>query len=320
VRKKAGFASADDLQRSELAAESWLRGPPRDETVAIKVYIDGTIHDAGEARVSVFDRGFLYGDSIYEVMRTSGGRPVDLERHLERLHRSAAAIALLPPEQAELRRAIAAVLEAAENEEAYLRVIVTRGAGEIGLDTALATDPKTIIIVRPLQLPPAELYENGIKLKIVGVERTSPRAVDPHAKSGNYLNNIMALHEARRAGAHEAMMCDAGGRIAEGASSNVFAVRNGGVTTPALEIGLLAGITRRRVIELCRDAGIRVVEGELRAEDLRGADEVFITSSIRGVLAVSAVDETTLPAGAPGPLTRRISELYQRHLAAEAAH
>lgn len=289
------------------------------EQVAVKVSINGTIYDAADACVSVFDRGFLYGDSIYEVMRTSGGHPVDLDRHLERLQRSAAAIALDPPDPEALRGAIDAVLEAAGNTESYLRLMVTRGAGEIGLDTALATDPKTIVIVRPLQLPARELYEHGIQLKIVGVERTSPRAVDPRAKSGNYLNNIMALHEARRAGAHEALMCDASGRVAEGASSNVFAVREGRVTTPALEIGLLAGITRGRVLELCRDAGIPVVEGELRAEDVRGADEAFITSTIRGVLAVRSVDEQTLPQGAPGPLTRRISELYQRHLAAEAA-
>ncbi len=287
--------------------------------MAVKVSINGTIYDAEDARVSVFDRGFLYGDSIYEVMRTSGGHPVDLGRHLERLQRSAAAIALDPPDPETLRGAIDAALEAAGNTESYLRLMVTRGAGEIGLDTALATDPRTIVIVRPLKLPDRELYEHGIRLEIVGIERTSPRAVDPRAKSGNYLNNIMALHEARRVGAHEALMCDASGRVAEGASSNVFAVRDGVVTTPALEIGLLAGITRGRVLELCRDAGIPVVEGELRADDVRGAREVFITSTIRGVLAVRNVNGQPLPQPAPGPLTRRISELYQRHLAAEAA-
>lgn len=280
--------------------------------MSVRVWINGEIADEGSARISVFDRGFLYGDSIYEVMRTSRGRPVDLEAHLGRLRRSGEAIALAMPAEHALRAAIDETLAAAANPESYLRVIVTRGAGEIGLDTGLAEAPTTLVIARPLQLPPADFYENGASIRIVGVQRTPRRAMDPAVKSGNYLNNIMALAEARRAGAYEAVMCDASGRVAEGSSSNVFVVRGGELVTPALEIGLLAGITRERVIELARAEGLRVEEGTLSPDEVRGADEVFITSSIRGVLPIGAVDGAPVPA--PGPITSRIMDRYATYL------
>jgi branched-chain amino acid aminotransferase len=284
-----------------------------------RVYIDGQRFDAHEARISVFDRGFLYGDSVYEVLRTSGGRPVDLEDHLVRLARSAAAIALPPPPAATLREAVAGTLADAANPESYVRIIVTRGAGEIGLDTALAEDPCTLVIVKPLELPTKEMYERGVKLEIVGVERTSTRSMDPSVKSGNYLNNILALAAARRAGAYEALMCDAAGRVAEGSTSNVFIARAGTLVTPSLEVGILAGITRQRVIELASADGIAVSEGSVMPADVRSADEVFLTSSIRGVLPVARVDDRAVGAACPGPLTRRVMELYAGHLAKLAA-
>lgn len=280
--------------------------------MSVRVWISGEIHDGASARISVFDRGFLYGDSIYEVMRTAGGEPVDLEAHLFRLASSGEAIALPVPEVRELRAAVRATLDAAGNHESYVRVIVTRGSGEIGLEPDLAGEPTTIVVVKPLSLPPRELYERGAALGIVGVQRTPRSAVDPAVKSGNYLNNIMALAEARSRGAHEAVMCDAEGRIAEGSSSNVFAARGGVLVTPALEIGLLAGITRQRVIELAREDGLAVEEGALTPEELRGADEVFITSSIRGVLPIRFVDDREF--GAPGPMTSRILDRYARYL------
>lgn len=282
--------------------------------MAVRVYKNGIIGDESTATISVFDRGFLYGDSVYEVMRTAGGVPVDEEPHLERLARSAASIALAVPSRDELDHAISATLAAAGNDESYVRVVVTRGAGEVGLDIALADRPTSIVIVKPLVLPDAELYVSGVALQIVDVQRTSRRAVDPGVKSGNYLNNILALHEARRAGAYEALMCDARGRVAEGSTSNVFTVRGGSLITPALEVGLLAGITRMRVIELARGDGISVEERELTPDDVRGADEVFLTSSIRGVLPVARVDGRDVGRGAPGPVTRRVMELYDQHL------
>ncbi len=280
--------------------------------MSIKVNIDGRIHDPETALVPVFDRGFLYGDSVYEVFRTAGGKPVDLGPHLRRLRHSAESIALALPPEPELVAAIEATLAAAGNDESYVRVVVTRGAGEIGLAIALADTPRTIVIVKPLELPPRSLYEGGADLIVVTVERTSPRAVDPGVKSGNYLNNILALDEARRAGAYEALMCDAAGRIAEGSSSNIFTVTGSKVLTPAREVGLLAGITRMRVIELARADGIEVEEGELRPEQARAADEALLTSSIRGVLPVRRIDDHVMPA--PGPITARIMALYERHL------
>jgi branched-chain amino acid aminotransferase len=279
-----------------------------------KVWINGAVSDEADARISVFDRGFLYGDSVYEVLRTAGGHPVDLEPHLGRLRRSAAGLALPAPADEVLRRAIDETLRAAANSDSYVRVIVTRGAGEIGLDLSLAVDPLTIVIVRPLVLPAAELYERGASLEIVGVERTSPRAVDPALKSGNYLNSILALAEARRAGAYEALMCDAQGRVAEGSTSNLFIVRAGRVETPASEVGLLAGITRHRIMGLARDAGLEVTERTLMPADVRTADEVFITSSIRGILPIAKVDGSAIGTRCPGAVTARLAALYRDFL------
>lgn len=280
----------------------------------VRVFIDGHITTGDKAAISVFDRGFLYGDSVYEVMRTSAGEPVDFDAHLARLARSAALIALALPAEADIRAAVKRTLREAENRNSYIRIVVTRGAGEVGLATDLADGASLIVIVKPLSLPPQALYTEGAKLAIVEVVRTPRRAMDPSVKSGNYLNNIMALAEARRKGADEAVMCDANGSIAEGASSNVFVVRAGRVTTPALEVGLLAGITRGRVIELLRGAGIALYEGLLSPEEVRGADEVFITSSIRGVMPVSTIDGRALPAPVPGPVTREAMAQYQQRV------
>jgi branched-chain amino acid aminotransferase len=287
--------------------------------VAVKVYIDGVISDESAARISVFDRGFLYGDSVYEVLRTAGGKPVELLPHLSRLVRSAASLALnLPPERL-IRDAVAETLAAAGNADSYLRIIVTRGAGEVGLDIALADRPCLIVIVRPLALPAAELYQGGVAVHIVGVLRNQRRAIDPAVKSGNYLNNILGLMEARRAGAYECLMCDNAGRVAEGSTSNIFCAQGGKLRTPNLEIGLLAGITRDRVMKLAAGAGIAVGEATLFPDDVRGADEAFITSSIRGILPVARVDGEPLAQPAPGPITGRLMDLYQSFLDQVAA-
>jgi branched-chain amino acid aminotransferase len=282
--------------------------------MSTKVFIDGAIRDPADATVSVFDRGFLYGDSVYEVVRTAGGNPVDLGPHLERLARSGAALGMAIPDDAAIIAAIDATLAAAGNADSYVRVVVTRGSGEIGLDPALADGPRLIVIVKPLPELAPSLYRDGAHVVVVGgVERTARRALDPAVKSGNYLNNILALREAKARGAAEALICDARGRIAEGSTCNVFAVRGGVLHTPALEIGLLAGITRMRTLELARAEGLEVVEGELWPDELRGADEVFLTSSIRGVMPVGRLDDRVIPVG---PVTRRLMARYAEHLAA----
>lgn len=286
--------------------------------MSTRIYIDGTITGPEEAKISVFDRGFLYGDSVYEVMRSSGGRLVDLERHLSRLQQSADSLVLGTPEAGELRDAIASTMEAAGNDESYVRIVITRGAGEVGLDTALADKQSLVVIVKPLQLPAKESYENGIGVRLVNVQRTSAKAVDPSVKSGNYLNNILALAEARKSGDQEAIMCDNEGFVAEGSSSNIFWLKDGRLHTPNLSVGLLAGITRQRVLELAHAAGIEVAEGRFGPDQLRAASEAFITSSIRGILPIAKVDGKTIAATCPGPITSALMAAYANFLQEES--
>lgn len=274
----------------------------------MRIYVDGVIGDEHTAVVPVLDRGFLYGDGVYEVTRTVGRRAVDLAAHLDRLERSAARIGLVLPPRATIEGAIAETLL---DGDCYVRVVVTRGAGEMGLDPALADRPRLVVIVRPLALPAPKLYEEGATLRIVSVERTSPRALDPAIKSGNYLNNILAIAEARRSAAYEAVLLDERGRVTEGSSSNVWCVRGGEALTPPTSVGLLPGITRWRLFQLAAEGGVSAREAELDADDLRGADEVFLTSSIRGVLPIRQVDDREI---AVGPVTRRLHALYEDFL------
>ena len=282
------------------------------------VDIDGTLIQPERATVSVFDRGFLYGDSVYEVVRTYAGVPFELEAHLDRLTRSAELIAMsLPIPKGELVARIGRAIAAAGNAESYARVIITRGSGEIGLDPALARDPKTIIIVRELATPPPEAYLEGVTIALVGVLRNPRRAMDPAAKTGNYLNSVLALAEARKSGAVEAVMLDSEGRVTEGANSNLFAWLDGSLVTPGLEIGLLAGVTRRVVLELARQEGLPTAERSLVPADLKRASEVYITSTTREVLPVVKVvtGDTTWPVGGGkvGPIAGRLLAAFRNY-------
>ena len=279
--------------------------------MSIRVYIDGEVRSPEEAKVSVFDRGFLYGDSVYETIGTAHGRLFAARAHLDRLERSASRIGLSPPPRAQIEAAVAATVAAAGNAESRVRVMLTRGVGQLDLDPASAGDTRLIIIVMPLGAPTAEMLEKGVSVAMVSVERNSPQAMDPAVKSGNYLNNVLALGEARRrSGAYEAILCGGDGSVAEGASSNIFAVVGGEVRTPPLAVGILDGITRAQVIALCRQNGIPVAERRMSPEELRRADEAFLTSATRGVLPVTRVDEGAVGAGVPGPVTRRLMSLY----------
>lgn len=285
----------------------------------IRVAINGEIFDDKTARVSVFDRGFLYGDSVYEVMRTYGGRPFAQAEHLSRLERSAELLCIeLPLSRGELAAEIARTLAAAGNPESYIRVIVTRGAGPIGLDPALAVEPSRVIIVGPQRTYPAELYQRGETIRLVRTGRTAGGALPLGAKSGNYLTNILALRQARALGAGEALLLDSRGRVAEGASSNVFAVIRGELCTPPLSVGILEGITRHFVIGLARELGLPLCEQELTRDELLGAEEVFLTSTMREILPVTRVDEVTVGDGRPGPITGRLAEAYRRRARAHA--
>ena len=281
--------------------------------MSIRVHIRGQILPPENALVSVLDRGFLYGDSVYETIGTVDGRLYALDEHLDRLFRSAERIGLSPPPRAEITRAIAETVTAAGNPESRVRVMITRGVGPLDLDPASATHPELVVIVAPLGGPTAAMYENGVGVAIVSVARNDPRAIDPAVKSGNYLNNVLALAEARRRpGVHEAILCAPSGSLAEGASSNLFVVKGAVVKTPGVAVGVLDGITRATVLRLCRGNAIAAEEVDYLAPDeLRGADEAFLTSAARGVLPVTAVDGAPVGSGLPGPVTSRLRELYQ---------
>jgi branched-chain amino acid aminotransferase len=279
--------------------------------MSIRVHIGGQVCLPEEAKISIFDRGFLYGDSVYETIGTAYGRLFALADHLVRLERSAERIGLRVPPRADIERAVAQTVEAAGNRESRVRIILTRGAGKLDLDPAAVDDTQLVVIVFPLGAPSAEMYEKGVSVAVVSVHRNSPRAIDPAVKSGNYLNNVLALGEARRrSGAYEAILCAADGSVAEGSTSNIFIVVGGEVRTPGLDVGILDGITRSKVLEICRDNGIKVRETRFLPEDLRAAAEVFITSATRGALPVTKVDDNPVGDGKPGPVTRQVMALY----------
>jgi branched-chain amino acid aminotransferase len=276
------------------------------------VSIDGRLFPPGQPQISVFDRGFLYGDSIYEVLRTYRGHLFEVEAHLARLRGSAQLIGLTLPLPAELLRTrMDDAVRASRTSESYVRLIVTRGEGEIGLDPALAVDPHVIVIVRALQPPPPEVYRDGVEVTVVDVRRNLRQAIDPAAKTGNYLNSVLALREARARGGYEALMLDSLGRVTEGSSSNVFAVTGGKVVTPPLD-GILEGVTRRVVLDLARDLGLTATEAELFPEELFRADELFLTSTIRELVPVVRVDGQAIAKGKPGPVTRRLLEAFRK--------
>jgi branched-chain amino acid aminotransferase len=278
--------------------------------VATRVFVDGQVVGPEAARVSVLDRGFLYGDSVVEVMRTVRGRAVDLDAHLARLDRSARAIRMAAPATATVAAAVEATLIAADEREARVRVMVSRGPGDMKLDLAAVGPPTLVVIVEPLRLPAPAAYERGAAAVIIGAV-PAPVALAPGIKAGSYLGAVLALAIARDAGADEAIRLDGEGRVVEGATSNVFAVIGGELRTAPAALGLLAGVTRGRLIELGREGGLPVAERAVSADELATADEVFLTSSVRGVMPVTRLDGRTLPVG---PFTRRAMALYQGYL------
>jgi branched-chain amino acid aminotransferase len=286
--------------------------------VSTKVYLStlGRTVDPDDAKISVFDRGFLFGDSVYETMRTAGGLPVELQRHVARLHRSAAGIGLdIPFRDPEIAAAITGCHQAAGNEESYVRVIVTRGTGPIMLDPRQSESPTLVVVVQTLHLPSDEDYERGVSAVIVEVQKAGGGLLDPGIKTGNYLNNILALRQAIARGAEDAILSNGQGHVAEGATSNVFFVKDGELCTPHLETGLLAGITREVVCELATETGMAPTERVVRPDELRAADEVFLTSSVRGIMPVTRLDGRSVAQGGAGPVTRALRDRYARYLA-----
>jgi len=281
------------------------------------IVVDGEVYPAESACVPALDRGFLYGDSVYEVIRTYSGRPFALREHLDRLQRSASLVMIdLPLPLDELASHIEGALEEVGPGEWYMRVIVTRGCGPIGLDPDLADKPRWVLIILPLPVLPEAYRTEGVAVSMVAISRAGQGAMPMGAKTGNYLTNIMALKKARGRGSFEAIQVDSSGQISEGTTSNIFIVTSGEVHTPPIAAGILDGITRRKVIELCEKASLEVRQEHLRPLDIYAADEVFLTGTLKEVLPVTTVDGKSVGDGLPGPITIRLQKLYSESTAA----
>ncbi len=283
--------------------------------MGIAISIDGQLTtDPQRACIPVFDRGFLYGDSIYEVFRTYGGRLFAVDDHFDRLERSAAALGLrMPADRAGILAEIRRTVDAAKNPETYVRLVITRGAGDIGLDPALADRPRTVIIAKPLALDPKWKSGQGFTVKVVDIRRNFKNALNPAIKSGNYLNNVLAIAEAKAAGADDAIMLDFEGRVTESTTSNVFLVKDGVLLTPQLDVGILEGITRKLLLRLAAGNRIAVQERDLWRADLDAADEIFFSGTIKEVLPIVALDGRPVGNGKPGALTLRMAELFEAY-------
>lgn len=284
------------------------------------VNLDGVIVPPEAAKVSVFDRGFLYGDSVYESLRTYSRVPFLLDRHLLRLERSAGRLELSIRGGIErVAREVHATIAALPHQESTLRIVVTRGAreGVVDLDPNSAGDGMMVILAREAKPYPAELYETGVDISVVSVVRNRRDMVDPAVKSGNYLNNMLAIQEARRRSAFESVMKNSEGFLTECSTSNLFIVSRGELRTPALDCGLLDGVTRGLLLEIAIESGIRVREERLTERDLHDADEVFLSSSLKEVMPVARVDGSTVGLGRPGPITLRLLAALRERIARE---
>jgi branched-chain amino acid aminotransferase len=278
------------------------------------VYVNGAIRPAAQAVVPVYDHGFLYGEGVYETLRTYHRVPFLYDRHMRRLRASAGYIHLdVPYSDGELRGWIEETVRAAGDlDEAYIRVLHTRGVGELTYDLKATPTPSLVIIVKPLEEPPARVFEQGIRISLVSVIRNHPASVNPIIKSNNLMNNALAMQEANRTGAEEALMCNYRGELSECSQSNFFMIRGGVVLTPKSHAGLLEGVTRAFLFEVGRDLGIDVRDETLSPADLETADELFITSTTRELSPVTRVDEQVIGTGKPGPITMKLLDGYRR--------
>ncbi|NLW50515.1 MAG: branched-chain-amino-acid transaminase [Candidatus Brocadiaceae bacterium] len=277
-----------------------------------KIYIDGEFYEKDKARISVFDHGLLYGDGVFEGIRAYNGRIFRCRAHVDRLYESARAIALdIPMTRDEMAAKLREALEVNGLTDAYIRLVVTRGVGDLGLDPNKCARPSIIIIADSITLYPPELYSRGLDVVTVSTLRNHPNALSPRIKSLNYLNNILAKIEGLQAGVSEAIMLNQEGYVAECTGDNIFIVRQGALLTPGLHTGMLDGITRGVVIELARKAGIEVRETILTRFDLFVADECFLTGTAAEIIPVVRIDGRSIGDGKPGPITGRLLGMFR---------
>lgn len=285
--------------------------------MAQAIYINGEYFSRENAKVSVYDHGLLYGDGVFEGMRIYSGKVFAQEDHLIRLYESARAIALpIPIDLDEMRTALVETVEKNGLEEGYVRLLVTRGGNQLGLDPFRCDNPQVIIIVDSISLYPEKYYTEGLDLVTASTIRNHPAALSPRVKSLNYLNNIMAKIEAIRAGCVEAVMLNHKGEVAECTGDNIFIVRRGRLLTPPVHAGILEGITRNTVMELARGEGLEVVEETLTRHDLFIAEECFLTGSAAEVIPAVKLDGRLIADGKVGPITKRLNEVFKSHVRA----
>jgi branched-chain amino acid aminotransferase len=277
------------------------------------VYLDGEFVPKSKAVVSVFDHGFLYGDGIFEGIRCYSGNVFRLKEHIKRLYESAKSILLdIPMSQEEMSDLVVETLRKNGFADAYIRLVVSRGKGDLGLDPRNCGKPSVIIIAEQLKLFPQEFYDNGLKIVTVPTRRNVPDALNPKIKSLNYLNNILVKIEAARAGVLEALMLNHEGYVCEGSGDNVFIVKDGKVLTPPTYLGALEGITRNAIIELCEKLGIPCEEKPFTRHDVYVADEVFLTGTAAEVIPVVDVDARVIGDGRPGPITATLIKEFRK--------
>ncbi|MBI3998676.1 MAG: branched-chain-amino-acid transaminase [Armatimonadetes bacterium] len=276
------------------------------------VYVNGRITSKQEAMISVYDHGFLYGDGVFEGIRVYDGRIFKLEEHLDRLYASARGIMLeIPLDRTDLRRAIIETVRASGLRDAYIRPVISRGPGDLGIDPRKCAHPTVVIIVDAIQLYPREAYERGLRMITATVRRPSPDALNGRVKSLNYLNNILARIEANQAGVEEALMLTGDGVVCECSADNIFIVTRGEVWTPASHLSLLQGITRDTVLGLARDLGMPALEKIFTLYDVYAASECFLTGTGAEVAPVVEVDGRKIGDGRPGPMTGRLIAAFR---------
>ncbi|EJS61829.1 MULTISPECIES: branched-chain-amino-acid transaminase [Bacillus] len=277
------------------------------------IYMNGEFVEKEKAVVSVYDHGFLYGDGVFEGIRSYGGNVFCLKEHVKRLYESAKSILLtIPMTVEEMEEAVLHTLQKNEYADAYIRLIVSRGKGDLGLDPRSCVKPSVIIIAEQLKLFPQEFYDNGLSVVSVASRRNTPDALDPRIKSMNYLNNVLVKIEAAQAGVLEALMLNQQGYVCEGSGDNVFVVKDGKVLTPPSYLGALEGITRNSVIELCERLNIPCEERPFTRHDVYVADEVFLTGTAAELIPVVKVDSREIGDGKPGSVTKQLTEEFKK--------
>ncbi|GAX91493.1 branched-chain-amino-acid transaminase [Effusibacillus lacus] len=277
------------------------------------VYLDGEYVPKSKAVVSVFDHGFLYGDGIFEGIRCYSGNVFRLKEHIKRLYESAKSILLeIPLSPQEMEDAVVETLRKNGYANAYIRLVVSRGMGDLGLDPRSCVKPCVIIIAEQLKLFPQEFYEKGLSIVTVATRRNVPDALNPKIKSLNYLNNVLVKLEAQRAGVMEALMLNHEGYVCEGSGDNVFLVKDGKVMTPPTYLGALEGITRNAIIDICNRLGIPCEEKVFTRHDVYVADEVFLTGTAAELIPVIDVDSRVIGEGKPGPMTEMLIKEFRK--------